>query len=108
MGCVVGEWELMKGLYLLVKIDVLMSGLRRARSDAPHLGDGRKRGVFGHYKKRIFRSAKNYGFSADFEKRCAIPILINEYGYSMNCAFLLFGQKRVKNTLKKNIVSNLR
>ncbi|HZQ46849.1 MAG TPA: hypothetical protein VFC07_07560 [Verrucomicrobiae bacterium] len=71
-------------------------------------GRGRKTGCLGHCKQSIFRCPKKHDFFADFEKRQRTAVLINEYSHVVDCAFSIFAPKRVKNGLKKNIVSNLR
>ena len=100
--------KLWKWPCLLAKVEVLGCGLRHARSDAPHLADGRKKGWFGHYKKIFFGGPKNIGFLADFENCWKTAGLINKDRHLVKWAFFVFGQKGVKNSLEKNIVSNLR
>jgi hypothetical protein len=66
-----------------------------------------KKGVVCALQKNFFHPRKKHGFFADFANGWKMPVAVHEYGPSVNASFFDFGRKRVKNTLKKNIVSNL-
>jgi len=61
----------------------------------------------GHGKKTIFHPLKNDPFFALFEKRQKSLFPPNIIRPFINFTFFTFASKRVKNTLKKNIASNL-
>ena len=69
--------------------------------------DGRKKAYLGHYKKSFFDPSKNAGFLHFLKIAKKHPFRSINTGVSCNSAFFVFVPKRVKNRLKKNIVSNL-
>ncbi len=101
------EWGVGKSLCLLVKVEVC--AVRESIDRVTRISDcdGRKKGHLGHYKKSIFGPLEKDAFFALFKKRQGTPVSINKYGPFINTNVLLFVPKRVKNGVKKNIVSNL-
>jgi hypothetical protein len=61
----------------------------------------------GHYKKTFFRPLQKIAFFALFEKRQKSIVATNKYKPFMKSYLFVFRPKQAKNTLKKNIVSNL-
>jgi hypothetical protein len=57
--------------------------------------------------KKFFQHSKKRDFFALFKKRQQTPVSVNKYRCLVKPTFFTFVPKRVKNSLKKNIVSNL-
>ena len=67
----------------------------------------RKKAYLGYYKKSIFRPLQKTAFFALFENGQKNIVVTNKDRPFMKSDFFVFRPKRVKNALKKNIVSNL-